>query len=86
MIRPTGSITSGSASNPILAQDATADGLTSRRAAAHTLLSSYRRAAFQMGRIVVRTRITNLSGEGRSIRCDIPVDTGAGALIQRIGW
>ena len=39
-----------------------------------------------MGRIVLRTRITNLSGEGSFIRCDIPVDTGAGALIQRIGW
>ena len=39
-----------------------------------------------MGRIVVQTRITNLSGEGRSIRCGMLVDTGAGALILPMRW
>ena len=39
-----------------------------------------------MGRIVVQTRITNLSGEGRSIRCGMLVDTGAGALILPMTW
>ena len=39
-----------------------------------------------MGRIVVQTRITNLSGEGRSIQCGMLVDTGAGALILPMTW
>ncbi len=39
-----------------------------------------------MGRIVVRTKITNLFGEDKSIRCGMLVDTGAGALILPSAW
>ena len=39
-----------------------------------------------MGRIVVDTRITNLFDEDKSIRCEMLVDTGAGALILPTAW
>ena len=39
-----------------------------------------------MGLIIVQTRITNLSDDGKSIRCGRPVDTGAGALILPASW
>ena len=39
-----------------------------------------------MGRIVVRTRVTNLFDEEKSIRCGMLVDTGAGALILPSAW
>lgn len=39
-----------------------------------------------MGRIIVQTRITNLSDDGRSIQCGLLVDTGAGALILPASW
>ena len=39
-----------------------------------------------MGRIVVQTKVTNLFEEDKSIRCGMPVDTGAGALILPMAW
>ncbi len=39
-----------------------------------------------MGRIVVRTKITNLLDEDKSIWCGMLVDTGAGALILPSAW
>ena len=39
-----------------------------------------------MGRIVVDARITNLLDEDKSIRCGMPVDSGAGALILPSAW
>ena len=39
-----------------------------------------------MGRIVVDTRITNLFDEDKSIRCEMLVDTGAGALTLPSAW
>ena len=39
-----------------------------------------------MGRIVVDTRITNLFDEDKSIRCEMLVDTCAGALILPSAW
>ena len=39
-----------------------------------------------MGRIVVRTRVTNLFDEDKSIECAMFVDTGAGALILPAAW
>lgn len=39
-----------------------------------------------MGRIVVRTRVTNLFDEEKFIECGLFVDTGAGALILPRAW
>ena len=39
-----------------------------------------------MGRIVVRTRVTNLFDEDKSLECGMFVDTGAGALILPAAW
>ena len=39
-----------------------------------------------MGRIVVRTRVTNLFDEDESVECGMFVDTGAGALILPAAW
>ena len=39
-----------------------------------------------MGRIVVRTKITNLFDEEKYIECGMLVDTGAGALILPSAW
>ncbi len=39
-----------------------------------------------MGRIVVRTRVTNVFDEDKSIECGMFVDTGAGALILPAAW
>lgn len=39
-----------------------------------------------MGRIVVRTRVTNLFDEEKSVECGMFVDTGAGALILPRAW
>ena len=39
-----------------------------------------------MGRIVVRTKITNLFGKDKFIRCGMLVDTGAGALLLPSAW
>ena len=39
-----------------------------------------------MGRIVVRTKVTNLFDEEKSVECGMFVDTGAGALILPRAW
>ena len=59
---------------------ATATGIPARRDEVAA------RGSDPMGRIVVDTRITNLFDEDKSIRCEMLVDTGAGALILPAAW
>ena len=39
-----------------------------------------------MGRIIVQTEVANPFDGGKSIRCGMLVDTGAGALILPLAW
>jgi hypothetical protein len=39
-----------------------------------------------MGRIIVQVKITNYFDEEKSIKCDMFVDTGTGALILPTAW